>query len=320
MKDITPGVHPIAPPEPRSSSPESPIALGDRVVFAVNALDGQELWVSDGTEEGTISLVQLCDGYFASCPPELIRLGGLVIFATMDEETGQELWRSDGTVGGTVRIADLRPGPESSSPHDFVRLGNSIYFIAQDGALGEQLWVTDGQSAQMVDALTVDGTPSWVTEVAATPERLFLAVANEARGAELWVSDGSEAGTRIVRELRPGAQSSYPGALTAVDDVLVFRADDGVHGLELWVSDGTPAGTQLVDDLAEGADSSAPEELVVAGPRLYFRADAEDSGRELWAIDRRALTTNLWRIGSALPLRWALRDHGGLARSDRHRG
>ena len=80
-------------------------------------------------------------------------------------------------------------------------------------------------------------------------------------GEELWATDGTEAGTRRVRDVRSGVRGSEPRWLTVAGGRLFFAADDGTHGRELWVSDGTEAGTVLAADLLPGAGSSLPHEL-----------------------------------------------------------
>ena len=66
----------------------------------------------------------------------------------------------------------------------------------------------------------------------------------------LWKSDGTEAGTVLVKDIDPDdATSIGPSCLTGVGRTLFFTADDGIHGRELWKSDGTEAGTVLVKDI-----------------------------------------------------------------------
>jgi hypothetical protein len=50
----------------------------------------------------------------------------------------------------------------------------------------------------------------------------------------LWKTDGTAAGTSLVRDINVGEGSSVPATMTDVDGTLFFRADDGVHGNELW--------------------------------------------------------------------------------------
>ena len=61
------------------------------------------------------------------------------------------------------------------------------------------------------------------------------------RGAELWSTDGTVAGTRLLKEIRPGSQGSdiVFTADSILNGALYFRADDGVSGPELWRTDGT---------------------------------------------------------------------------------
>jgi ELWxxDGT repeat protein len=54
------------------------------------------------------------------------------------------------------------------------------------------------------------------------------------RGNELWRSDGTTAGTKLVRDIKPGAKGSGTRNLTNVGGTLFFDADDGRHGTELW--------------------------------------------------------------------------------------
>src|SRR5262245_62031164 len=84
---------------------------------------------------------------------------------------------------------------------------------------------------------------------------LFFAADDGVNGQELWKSDGTAAGTIMVKDIRPGANGSFPENLTAVGNTLFFAADDGVNGTELWKSDGTAAGTILVKDINPGSDT-----------------------------------------------------------------
>ena len=77
-------------------------------------------------------------------------------------------------------------------------------------------------------------------------------------GAELWKSDGTTAGTVLVKDINPGIGSSSVHDFTIANGLLFFRADDGTHGSELWKTDGTAAGTSLVADLEPGSGSSFP--------------------------------------------------------------
>src|SRR5262245_16221248 len=85
-------------------------------------------------------------------------------------------------------------------------------------------------------------SPTSVTSVNGTA---YFAADDGVNGIELWKSDGTAAGTVLVKNIRSGATGSNPASLTNVNGTLFFKANDGVNGIELWKSDGTAAGTVL---------------------------------------------------------------------------
>jgi ELWxxDGT repeat protein len=70
--------------------------------------------------------------------------------------------------------------------------------------------------------------------IIAASKRLFFAAPDSAHGLELWTSDGTSSGTRILTDLNPGTPSSYPTWFGVVGTTLFFDPYDGVHGRELW--------------------------------------------------------------------------------------
>src|SRR5262249_54172160 len=143
--------------------------------------------------------------------------------------------------------------------------------------------------------------PAGLTEVNGT---VFFAAADETHGTELWKTDGTAAGTGLVKDIHPGLESPYAGAppvpassapadLTAVDGTLFFTADDGGHRPELWKSDGTADGTVLVkrfDATLLPGDLAADlhfgiHDLTARGGELFFTAYDPAHGRQLWVSD-----------------------------------
>jgi ELWxxDGT repeat protein len=108
-------------------------------------------------------------------------------------------------------------------------------------------------------------------------------------GVELWKSDGTEAGTVIVKDMNGTAASSFDSAATLVNmnGTLYFAASvaSGQGGRELWRSDGTEAGTVRVKDILPGANPSSPIGLTNVNGALFFFADDGTHGRELWKSD-----------------------------------
>jgi ELWxxDGT repeat protein len=91
-------------------------------------------------------------------------------------------------------------------------------------------------------------------------------------GGELWKTDGTLAGTKLIKDIRPGYLTSDPKEFTLVGSTLYFVADDGVNGPEVWMSDGSGAGTVRVTDSVADPASLAPMYLMRGGSRVYFEA------------------------------------------------
>ena len=143
-------------------------------------------------------------------------------------------------------------------------------------------------SATLVSDIHPDGG-SGPQDLTTVGEVVFFSATDGTHGRELWATDGTPDGTRLVRDIRPGIAGSTPRSLTRVGGLLYFSADDGSHGRELWVSDGTRPGTRLVRDLAPGAKGSGELAIKDLGGSAYFSREYED----LWRTDGTSASTRL---------------------------
>jgi ELWxxDGT repeat protein len=234
----------------------------------------------------------------------LTDVNGVVYFAAADPGHGTELWKSDGTRAGTGLVKDINPGlespypgapvvPASSDPANLTAVNGTLFFTADDGRHLPELWKSDGTASGtvLVKAFATPLPPGdlsaglafGIHDLTANGAMVFFTAYDPADGRQLWESDGTTAGTRLVTDLNAGAAGgSNPAQLTVMNATLFFTADDGIHGRELWQSDGTAAGTFLFKDISPGSASSNPSGLTVVDGALYFTADDGIHGRELW--------------------------------------
>jgi ELWxxDGT repeat protein len=120
-------------------------------------------------------------------------------------------------------------------------------------------------------------TDPWQITVAGSTA--FFIGSDSAHGEELWATDGTPGGTRLVRDIYPGPEGSRPRAnmpmgyvpftLTRVGNRVFFSAEAPDTGYGLWVSDGTLDGTRFVGKIGQDAEywsmTALNDGLIVVG-------------------------------------------------------
>lgn len=119
---------------------------------------------------------------------------------------------------------------------------------------------------------------------------LFFTAKDGVHGEELWKTDGTQAGTVMVKDIFPGTSGSYIQQMCNVNGTLFFRANDGVNGTELWKSDGTEAGTVPVVPGPSVGKFEQPDHLTNVNGTLFFVAHGQEGG-EIWKSDGTAAGT-----------------------------
>ncbi len=280
VKDINPG--------PDSSKAVSLTNVNGTLFFvASNGTPGPALWRSDGTEAGTTFVKRISStastSYFGA---PINAIGGSAYFYAESTPGGAlELWRTDGSESGTTRMRDLTQGVAEfslSTPHE---LNGALYFTARDLSDNPVLLKSSGPSNQLtlVKVLGTAGATQYVSSLTSAGSVLYVSIASGSDRAVLWRSDGTEAGTFLLREF---TQFS-PNMLTAnVASTLYFTAATPETGLELWKSNGTVVGTTLVRDIAPGQQNAYISDLSNYQGVLLFNAnDRASHGTEVWRSD-----------------------------------
>ena len=207
---------------------------------------------------------------------------GRFFFGAKQEEfaSNKVLYVSDGTQSGTIQLTtNTFLNDRDLTRFDIGYAGGLLYFTGQDQASGTYYpWVSDG---------TIDGT-NLLMEIGdgfSNTARNYTEInGNVVFGADqqLWVTDGTEAGTSKLRDLEPNSFFEFDGKL--LFDGNDNRINSGT-GAELYETDGTAAGTKLVRDIDPGSFWSSPIDMVLYRDEVYFSADTYDFGREIWKTD-----------------------------------
>jgi ELWxxDGT repeat protein len=279
IKDINPGTP--------SAQPNFLMESGGKLFFnADDGIHGRELWVEDRSGSGPALYRDLFPGSTGSDPIPLVSFKDQLYFFKNEASAGHRLWFTNSTIKGVTAVAGVYF--QSCNPTKFKE---QLYFTGSESPYTYQseLWVTDGTAyaKKLIDIYPGD-TGSNPNDYFIFDNKLFFSANNKTNGSELWVSDGTESGTKLFMDINPGAGHSSPYSLIEHEGKLFFGADDGKHGRELWVSDGTVAGTHMVKDintyvgLVMGSD---PSWMTSYKGKLYFNADNITAGRELWCTD-----------------------------------
>ena len=261
-----------------------------------DAATGLEPWISDGTVGGTHILKNIAPETQtrASSPSEFAEFNGRLFFSADDGTHGRELWQSDGTETGTQLAADINPGPSDSNPSDLFSANGKLYLFATDGGGVFKLFQSDGTAAGTAPLATVAPRPpprfvGCDSKGVAVGSQIYFPGYDRTLGMQLWVTDGTSAGTRRLTNITFGNELSRDICyLVAFNGRVYFRA--GNSPSILWASDGTSQGTGPVLDA--GGNSIVPSiGIVPVSTQLYFANFAMNSAGTLWSSDGSASGT-----------------------------
>lgn len=300
-------------------------------------------------------------------PQDLINVNGALFFQPLNI-AGDQLWKSDGTYSGTTMVKDLYPGTSDHTFENPFVFQGKLYFVAGYSSQDKALWKSDGTAAgteivlqPFTDNITgslvatndyfyftisskltkSDGTaagtstitknsipvqPSTSSNYVWSNNKLFF---TDVTNKELWVTDGTDAGTQLVKLIVTGNSNSYGiNKMTNVNGIVYFFAADGQYGntnkgFELWRSDGTDAGTYMVKDINPGMGSSLLTGLdntvmVAYAGLVYFNA-TDGTHEGLWKSDGTDAGTVLVKEGITLTPKHVITNNKFFFRgSDRH--
>ena len=222
-------------PRPTSSDLAELTAFGNQLVFrANNGAIGEELFSVVGSTITPINIYPddpSCAPDCGSEPESLTVYNGVLYFSAFDG-TSFGLFRLNGT---TPQLLSTVSGPQG-----ITGVGNRLVFGAFDFGQYRLYSYEIGGGASKISDVVVD-------DVRFHPEKKFGVLnglvyfpGNDGvSGEELWVTDGTAAGTSRFADLNAGPPSSNPRKFAVFKGELYFSADDGIIGFETRATNGT---------------------------------------------------------------------------------
>jgi ELWxxDGT repeat protein len=242
----------------------------------------REIWRTDGTSTGSF-LLKTSPIYYYNISNEIVTVGNTAYFPGFDPIYGAELYRSDGTINRTKMVSDIYTGTNGSAPYSLINYNGTLFFGAQDDDGQYYFWKTNGTSTgtkkvsqiQPASAQSYLDTSNYKNNNVYCVSKgvLYISEHSYLRGNTLWVSNGTTAGTKVLKTINSNCNSSGINNLTDLNGTVYFSADDGVNGNELWSSNGTLVGTILIRDITAGSGGTTFSDFCVANNKLYFIAN-----------------------------------------------
>ncbi len=230
--------------------------------------------------------------------PEFYPLQQGVALLAMDENRVRNLWIANHDSGQVEQLADVTSGDASIIPaFRGVSHGRAI-FSAYGSVAGYSLWSTDGTPEEtyrlkhvpVYTSESASGYPTYGPALLPNGDLLISSFTRES-GHEIWVTDGTNAGTNLFADISAGAQNAYPKTLM-LEDVVLAAANTTAYGpqelfvgvassyvperttaLEYWVEEnraGAPLGKVSLADIPELAISS----VSIVGEQSVFDVDS----------------------------------------------
>src|SRR6185312_520632 len=139
---------------------------------------------------------------------------------------GLELEPLEGrTLLSLTLVKDINKVP--SFPADITVVNANVFFLSHAANGGTNLQVQTSGGTKLLKTFAPTSTGyggASVSELTAVGSKLFFSANTAANGQELWVSDGTAAGTHLVKDLNAGVHSAYPYRFTPVGSKLYFTA------------------------------------------------------------------------------------------------
>ncbi|WMI64813.1 T9SS type A sorting domain-containing protein [Aestuariibaculum sp. YM273] len=264
-----------------SSFPANLTVFNEKIYFAADDSNGsntpggidlgKELWITDGSEDGTSFVKDLRSGSSSSNPNFFFEFNNTLYFSA-NTGSGNVLFTTDGTESGTT---------QTNYPFIFnqTEMNGMIYFVLTTDS--NKLYQFDGSSAIPVTNSGTGVEAVIGATIVSFKNKIYCYMdysEDEASiGRELYAYDPTSENFTLIKDITGDDTNSGISNFTILGDELYFEAED-----TLWKTDGTESGTIAVTETTALAGITS---LFAWNGKLYFEGDNGTSEDQLWSYD-----------------------------------
>ena len=242
-----------------------------------NNFEGTTSLYKSSGELGNFTKVEMFSESSAySKPSGLTKLGSALLFKR-DADAGNganwEFWGSNGLDKSFIHDQSVDAHYSCS-----VQLNKHCYGVGRDDTNGSELWMSNLtlSNVQILKDINEENSQgasggSAIRNITLAENKFFFLAYDNIHGVGLWVSDGTKAGTKLVKDFFQGIKTDGSEywyfdkfkSFTNVNGTLLFYFADDSGNQSLWKSDGTLNGTVMVSH-------DNPAHLTAKEDKLYF--------------------------------------------------
>jgi ELWxxDGT repeat protein len=187
------------------------------------------------------------DLYFFGDYIDMCVMGDSTIYLLGAVETdARYLFSSNGTANSLKKIKAVNTGNEFNSFQStyMTVAGNKVYFFWKpDGGI-YTLWASDGTEKGTLSVSTALESPSFIDlrqirAIMPVGNQLFFRGEDKTNGLELWISNGTKAGTKRLTDIAAGSSNSFTSNITPFNGRVYFVASDWNDQIYSFKPDGT---------------------------------------------------------------------------------
>ncbi len=252
---------------------------------------GNELWVSDGSLAGTKLFKDIKTGNESGIDKTFNPIecnGKLYFFAIENEYVSSELFETDGTSIGTKFTIETNSNPYTSSVLNFTNFNDESILISgwEMSKTSVYLYNTNTKALTKILPSSNDTDNSayvYFGNFHCNTKNIITILDNKL-GAELYYTDGTEKGTRLLKDIDPGINSGIMYSPVELGNKLYLFGFNSMLGVDIWSTDGTTQNTVIAKEFASFNQSS--EGLFVFQNKLFFTAvEDENSFNQFYVWD-----------------------------------